>query len=208
MDLGLAWSATGRMGASAVVLAANGAGRANAARAVERSCARLCVRGVVSTGFCGALDPALELGQVVVADRVLTLDPLADFAARLPGRRCASHGAILTVDHVVQTAGEKQRLRSTGAVAVEMEAAGVAVEARKRDLPFFCVRVVSDRAGESFRIDYNRARLADGRFSIGRIVSQAGLSPARWKELLEWRRRALGAAATLAEFLGSLEFEA
>jgi hypothetical protein len=88
-----------------------------------------------------------------------------------------------------------------------MEAAGVAAEAQKRGLPFFCIKVVSDSADESFCIDYNRARRADGRFSSARLVAQAGLNPARWKELLGWRRRVAAGANALGEFFREAEFE-
>ena len=52
------------------------------------------------------------------------------------------------IDHVAQTADEKRRLRAGGASAVEMEAGGVAERARARDVPFYCVRVVTDLADE------------------------------------------------------------
>ena len=207
VDWGLRWARQGMLGARPVVLAANGAGRRNAARAVEIACGRCSVGAVVSAGLCGALDPALGLGQLVIADRVVSLDPPAEFAARWPGGAQVARSLVLTVDHLVQPAEEKSRLRSTGAVAVEMEAAGVAAEAEKQGLPFFCVRAVSDGAGESFEIDYDRARLAGGGFSVPRLLVQAGVKLARWQELLEWRRRIQQGAAALGDFLGSLELE-
>ncbi|MBI3694422.1 MAG: hypothetical protein HY238_06245 [Acidobacteria bacterium] len=207
VDWGLRWARQGRLGVRPVVIVANGAGRRNAARAVEIACGRCSVGAVVSTGLCGALDPALAVGQLVIADRVVSLDPPAEFPARWPGRTQAAGSPVLTVDRLVQTAEEKGRLRSTGAVVVEMEAAGVAVEAQRRGLPFFCVRVVSDGAGESFEIDYDRARLAGGGFSVPRLAAQAGVNPARWKELLGWRRRIERGATVLGDALGSLQFE-
>lgn len=215
VDLSIEWSRIGRLGARIVVLAANGAGRTNAARAVRNASEKLAIAGVVSTGLCGGLAPALAPGAVVVADRVISLAPAAALGALRPrraeqGARAVAgvaNGPVLTVDYVVQSAEEKQRLRSTGAVAVEMEAAGVAAEAQKRGLPFFCIKVVSDAAEESFGIDYNRARRPDGRFSTARIAGQAGLSPAHWRELLGWRRRIAAGAEALGEFFRGAEFE-
>ncbi len=205
LDLGIAWAKAGNLGRQPIVLAANGPGRVNAAKAVESACARIPVAGVVSSGLCGALAPPLVPGNAVVASRVLSMEPPLEFPACQPLGSEAS-GAVLTVDRVVQTAEEKARLRSTGAVAVEMEAAGVAAEAQKRGLAFFCIRVVSDGAEQSFRIDYNRARLPDGRFSIGRIVAQAGLDPGRWKELLDWWQAARRGSEKLGELFANLEF--
>ncbi|MBI3665885.1 MAG: hypothetical protein HY236_06610 [Acidobacteria bacterium] len=208
--LDLEWSRVGLLGGRPVVLAASGAGRANAARAVERAAGQYLLRALVSTGWCGGLDPALRPGQVVVADRVLSLDPPAEFPACWPKGAPAGgigRGIVLTVDRFVQSAQGKRELRLTGALAVEMEAAGVAAEAKKRNLPFYCIRAVSDDVTASFAIDYNRALLDDGRFSKARVVAQAGLSPARWKELLLFWRRARQAARALGAFFGSVQFE-
>jgi hypothetical protein len=112
------------------------------------------------------------------------------------------------VDYLAQSAGEKGRLHATGAVAVEMEAAGVASEAQKHGVPFYCVRVVSDTAAETFCLDYNRARRLDGRFSSVRLIAQAGFAPARWRELLGWRLRLAAGAERLGEFFRGCEFEA
>lgn len=208
-DFGLRWSRQGTLGRKAAVLAASGAGRVNAARAVKRICSTMPVRAVVSTGVCGALDPALAVGDVVVADRVISSDPPGEYAAQRPGGSDRlARGGLLTVDRVVRTAAEKRKLLATGAVAVDMEAAGIAAAAQQHGLPFYCVRVVSDGAEQSLEIDYNRAWLADGRFSAARIVMQAGLSPGRWKELAGLWRATRSASETLGELLERLEFEA
>jgi nucleoside phosphorylase len=208
VHLGLRWSRLARLAGRRVVLAANGAGRVHAARAVHAACQRLAVRAVVSTGWCGGLAPELRVSQVVVADRVLSVEPPAAYQVRLPDGAGFVSGDVVTVDRFVQTAAEKRKLfLSTGAIAVEMEAAGAAEEAQKRGLPFFCVRVVSDEAGESFEMDFNRSRLADGRFSIPRVLAQAGVSVTRWKELLNLRSRDRLASETLGEFFAGCRFE-
>ncbi len=202
--MGLRWSRAG----GGVILTANGSGRGNAAEAVRLAFQQFAVRAVVSTGWCGALDPALEVGQIVVADRVKTLEPAAEFPARRPAGNGEPHyGTILTVDRFVASAEEKRRLRTTGAAAVEMEAAAVAAEACQRDLPFYCVRAVSDPAGFTIRTDLNRARFPDGRFSPVRIAAQAGLVPGRWLQLgrlWSWSR---AAAEALGEFFGRCRFD-
>ncbi len=205
LDLGITWARAGKWGPRSIVLAANGPGRANAAKAVESASARLNVAGVVSTGLCGGLDPSLVPGQVVVASKVLSLEPPLEFSTCRPAGSQAT-GVVLTVDRVVESAGEKARLRSTGAIAVDMEAAGVAAAAQKRALAFFCIRAVSDGAAQSFRIDYNRARLPDGRFSMTRIVAQAGLDPRRWKELLGWWQAVRLGSEKLGEIFVHLDF--
>jgi len=206
LEIGLPWALSGQLGGLPVALAAGRSGRANAISAVERAAKSFSLRGLVSTGWCGALDPGLHAGQVVLADRVLTLDGAGEFSAQHPGGRAAT-GPVLTVDHFVGATEEKRRLRQTGAIAVEMEAAAVAVEAQQRGIPFYCVRAVSDVAEKELLVDFNRARLPGGQFSAARAAAQAGLSPRRWSELLEMWRNARAAAEALGEFLGSCRFD-
>ena len=208
LGLPVRWGRAGRLEGQPVVLAANGAGRENAARAVREVCDRWPVRGIVSTGWCGALDPRLRTGDIVVADRVLSLEPAAEFQACPPvSAGPAMRGGLLTVDHFVGTAEEKRALRMEGAIAVDMEAAGVAAEARERKLPLFCVRAVSDIADRSFEVDFNPARRSTGGFSSARIAAMAGFKPSRWHELLGFWQDTRLAAKGLAGFLGGCRFE-
>jgi adenosylhomocysteine nucleosidase len=118
---------------------------------------------MVSIGFCGALDPALRIGDIVISGEV-------------PEELGASfvQGDVLSVDRVAITAAEKGELRaSTQAAVVEMESAAVARKAREWEMPFGCVRVVSDVADENLPLDFNRYRDADGRFSRTRIALAA-----------------------------------
>ena len=113
---------------------------------------------VVSTGFCGALDPALAVADVVVATERGGGGPAAtdalpvSSAAASPQRR-----GLLDRPRGANGAEEKRRLRAGGAMAVEMEAAGVAARAQARGLPFYCVRAVTDLAGETMANDFNAA---------------------------------------------------
>jgi len=141
------------------------------------------------------------------------LAPLADLgrpdqgARRSPGGPPYIYtGPVLTVNRFITTAEEKHLLRATGAIAVEMEAAAVAAEAARLDLPFFCIRTVSDPAGQTFSIDFNQSRRPDGTFSTPRIAAQAALSPAGWRELIRMGRAAHHSAQALGEFLGSCRF--
>jgi adenosylhomocysteine nucleosidase len=194
-----------------IMLAANGAGARlaghaveialRAVRAAELSASKLEM--IVSTGFCGALDPALRESQIVVGTEVVDSQTQEKFAAcRVtdPGNT-ASSGVIVTQDRVAQNAQEKRALHASGAVAVDMEAAGVAVRAKRAGLPFVCIKAVSDRADESFGFDLNRMRSADGHVRHGKIVYYALTHPAVIPELLRLKRRTEAVAQVLGEFL-------
>lgn len=190
------------------LLVANGPGPLLAGQALDVAIRKERVDLLISTGFCGALDPALAVGDVFVASRVDAIDSGEAFEARLPDtdRRFAS-GTLVSMDRVASSSEEKRRLRETGAAAVDMEAAAVAARAREAGLPFYCVRAVTDSAAESFSLDFNELRDADGRFSRTRILASAFRRPLqRVPELVALRRRCRIAAEALGDFLADCRF--
>lgn len=193
-----------------MMLAANGAGPRLATQATEiavravtaadLSASRLEM--VVSTGFCGALDPALRECQILAATEVADSQTEERFAcASVTGPGTLTSGLIVTQDRVAQDTAEKQHLALTGASAVDMEAAAVAARAKRAGLPFACIKVVSDRADESFGFDLNRMRSPKGRIRRGKIVIYALTHPQVIPELFRLKRRTEDAARVLGEFL-------
>ena len=229
----------------AAVLVANGPGPKLAGEAVEIAKGHEDLTGLVSTGFCGALDPALKPLDIFIPSKILlpsrdreeaVLQPLAygslkkpkkaptpsrsRFGNILPSRdreeavvqslACArgsvTNGALLSVDRVASTAADKSELRKTGAAAIEMEAAAVAEKAKKYNLPFYCIRVVTDTATESFPLDFNRMRDANGRFSRTKIVAAALRHPSVFPKLIELNKRCKLAAEALGDFIADTRF--
>jgi adenosylhomocysteine nucleosidase len=203
----------------AVVLVANGPGPKLAAEAVEIAKGREALTGLVSTGFCGALDPALKALDIFVATEILS-PPNPDYvgqailpAAGIPagskagGRQeCLPH-KLLSIDRVASTVAEKRELyATTGAAAIEMEAAGVAEKAKEYNLPFYCIRVVTDSATESFPLDFNRMRDASGRFSRTKIIAAALRHPSVFPKLIELNKRCKLAAEALGDFIADTRF--
>lgn len=191
-----------RIGGHDALLVAHGMGPRPAAIAVAAA-NTYHPDAIVSTGFCGALDDRLGVGDIFVATSVLGAG--REFPA-LPVE--APHrGVVVSIDRVAQTAGEKRTLRETGAAAVEMEAAAVASGAQKLGLPFYCIRVVTDLAGETMSNDFNRALRGDGHLDTIVILRGALCRPAsRLPELLRLRRRCVLAAEALGEFFASCRF--
>jgi adenosylhomocysteine nucleosidase len=174
-------------------LIANGPGPRLVERALNQ---RPNVDRILSIGFCGALDPTLRIGDIVVSGEV-------------PKGLQASfvQGDVVSVDRVAFTAQEKCELRAvTGAAVVEMESAAVAQKAREWNVPFGCVRVVSDVAGDDLPLDFNRYRDADGRFERTRIALAAlGRPFTVLPRLVRLDRDCRRAAERLGEFLANCE---
>ena len=183
---------------------ANGPGPKLAGNAVDVVRERQPVAAWVSIGFCGGLDPALGVGDIFVASEVLGVGP----ALAPPGAMKAhKSGRLVSTDRVAVTSQEKEELRRIGADAVEMEAAVVARSAQENGIPFYCVRVVTDTAGEDLPLDFNRMRDADGRFSRARIIAAACRRPGVvFPELMRMNQRTKSASMALGDFIADCRF--
>jgi len=160
------------------ILLANGPGTRLVELALTK---RVDVDGLISTGFCGALDPNLRVGDIF---------------------RSQESGRLLCADRVAVTAREKRELREkTGAAAVDMESAAVAKKAAEWGVPFQAIRVVSDTAHEDMPLDFNLYRDREGRFSRTRIGLAAMARPfTRVPALLRLDRNCRIAAESLGNF--------
>jgi adenosylhomocysteine nucleosidase len=117
------------------------------------------IRGVISFGVAGGLDPTLKSGDVVVATEVMAGDArwLAGLAfnedviasVALGGRRIV-RGRLAGAEQVLAASHVKAALHSeTGAAAVDMESHIAAAYAAEAGLPFAALRVISDPAGRA-----------------------------------------------------------
>jgi adenosylhomocysteine nucleosidase len=203
ISLPVMWARTGRSKGGEVMAIANGAGadRAFAAVLVAPKPSAVC-----NTGFCGALDEKLRVGDIVVANKVR--DEKREYETLVPeATKAAYRGAVVSIQRIAQTAEEKRNLRATGASIVEMEAAGAARAAEDLGLPFYCIRAVSDPADKDFANDFNAALMPDGRFSTLRLIAGALGSPRkRFGELVTLQRRTAVASKNLGDFLVDCTF--
>ena len=179
------------------------------------------MKGLVSIGFCGGLDPALEPFDILVAssmtcgkqalDENVDVDVDADVAHALSVPR--SHSCerklvkLLSIDRVATTAAEKSQLhQKTQAAAIEMESAGLAAKAAEWQIPLYAIKVVTDTAQESFPLDFNGLRDREGRFSRSKIIAAVLRRPAAFPALLNLNRRCNQAAQALGDFLADARF--
>jgi len=195
----LDFARTGRLNGVSVAMVANGPGPQLAGDAVD---AVGKMEALISIGFCGGLVDSLQACDIFVATEVVGVAP----AIAPSSSRAFKTGKLLSLDRVVSTAAEKAELAKS-ADAVEMEAAAVAEMADARSLPFYAVRVVTDTWEESFPLDFNRMRSANGRFSRTRILAAALRRPATvFPELIKLNRITKRAAQALGDFLADARF--
>ncbi len=127
-----------------VALHMSGMGAAAAERTGE-AVARLRPRALIAAGFCGALSPDLEVGDLVGATEVVDRDtgrryrPDASLEEHLPGRAAV----LVSVPRLVLDPQERAELDGG---AVDMESAALARSAAAAGIPFAAVRAVTDAA--------------------------------------------------------------
>jgi adenosylhomocysteine nucleosidase len=145
------------------------------------------IRGVISFGVAGGLDPSLKSGDVVVATEVLAGDDrwLAgltlndDLIERVGfgGRRIVK-GRLAGAEQVVAARDHKAALHSeTGAAAVDMESHIAAEYAARAGLPFAALRVVSDPAHRALPSLAMAAIKPNGDVDLRRILSSVARNP-------------------------------
>ena len=164
-----------------------------AARAVAEN-----ATGILSVGFCGALDDTLSPGDLVLGGAI-GFDPSPDLLALAQKTGPHRTGTFNTIDHVVVDIEEKRSIaRTTGAIAVDMEAAAVGKVALDRGLPFLCVKVV---------IDTPSAPLASNYASVGRVMLDLLKRPWLVRRMIGDGTRATLGAEKLRDFFVALRKE-
>lgn len=176
---------TGELDGVPVVLAKSGVGKVLAAAAAEALIARFAPKAIIFTGIAGALNPAYEVGDTVIAadtvqhdmdasaagfpigqipyteHRFVTADPALLAAARsyAPASGRLHEGRVLTGDRFIARMSPEQDEHLLGELAgdaVEMEGASVATVAAIHGVPFLLVRTISDRADGTAQADFKR----------------------------------------------------
>lgn len=120
--------------------------------------------GVISAGTCGALDPALRVGEVLVAGRVRNEEE------ELTPSLLQGETVLWSQDRVAVRVADKAALFARGARIVDMEAMVVGRLCQQAGVPFGCVKAVSDTATEDLPIDFNQYRDEQGQFQRSRIA--------------------------------------
>ncbi|WP_209979034.1 5'-methylthioadenosine/adenosylhomocysteine nucleosidase [Paenibacillus eucommiae] len=166
-----------------VVVCKTGVGKVNAAITTQILIDQYGVDSVIFTGVAGALDPQLNIGDIVISDECMQHDmdvtalgfnkgiiPYADksiFAAdvKLVELAVASgnelfservkRGRILSGDQFIANRDVVADLHQhLGGVCVEMEGAAVAQVCSINEIPFVIIRSMSDKADGSAHVNF------------------------------------------------------
>ena len=184
---------------------------------LERILNLLAPSRILLIGYAGALDPNLKLGDLVAIRRALDCslgrsDPalnnlqvdrqfeLTDADAIVESARSfglrAFPGDALTSAYVLGIPEDKRFLyKKYGALIVDMETAAVAGVAASRNIPFSCVRAISDEAEDTFLAPFSYHPSANIAARAAKIIG-AGI-----QSYQQWKSNSQTAGETLNRFL-------
>ena len=145
------------------------------------------IRGIVSFGVAGGLNPALKSGDIVIASQIVTANrrwsteaSLTEDLVALPMKRGRSivSGVLAGVEAVVLGQVGKEALRATtGADAVDMESHIAARYAEYNGLPFAAVRVISDPSHRSLPQITMNAIKPNGKVDVWKVMRGVARNP-------------------------------
>ena len=177
-----------------------GMGTRNAERTAREALDRLRPRFVFTCGFAGALDPGLEIGDVLFESETV----LAPFVARLQSLG-AKPAKFFCAERIATTRAEKSTLRaSTGADAVEMESRVISEICRAKGIECVTLRVISDTAREDLPLDFNALTTPELELNAGRLAVAILKAPHKIPALMRLGTNSARAARQLARVLSAL----
>ena len=189
---------TGRIKHHEVVLVESGIGKVMSAMSVAVLVNDFEVTAVINTGSAGAVASGLEIGDVVVADRLVYHDvdvtafgydygqmarqPLYYEASRYlveemkavleKTQQTSRVGLIATGDSFIAGQDKIDQIKAhfPDVLAVEMEGAAIAQAAHSLGLPFMVIRAMSDTASHDANITFDEFILEAGKRSAETLI--------------------------------------
>jgi adenosylhomocysteine nucleosidase len=179
------------------VLVCGGIGAEAARRATEAAIAVYGATLIYSTGFAGALDPALKVGDLVQPKRVVN----ASDGSSVNFER--GEGVLVSFGSVASPAQKAKLKDSFQAQAVDMEAAAVARSAEARGAAFVVVKVISDEFDFNFPA-MERFVDSNGQFLEGRFAWFTAVRPWLWASVARLSRNSNRASRALCDRLRTM----
>jgi nucleoside phosphorylase len=177
---------------AALICAGTGVERAYvAAKALIEECSP---KVIISIGFAGSCVPQLQPGTVVVPATLLQEATGKAFHCAFGG------GRLVTLDRVAGRDLKRGAFARFGALAVDMEAAGVAAAATEYGKEFAAIKAISDGAEDD--LEFLSSFVKPEGFETGRFIGHIALRPGLWPSVAALKRNSRLAATALASAVG------
>lgn len=184
---------------ASLVAVAGGIGQRASERAARASVERYEPSILISAGLAGALIHSLKVGSIITPNVIVDGLSGEEYRCNMGGGVIGG-GILVSAGQVAGVASKQELAARFHALAVDMEAAGVAAVAREKHLLFRCVKAISDEADFAMP-PLSRFVDEEGRLHTGRFAAWASVRPAVWWKLVQLGRNSGLAAKALAEWL-------
>jgi nucleoside phosphorylase len=156
---------------------------------------------LISTGFAGALNDDLKIGDLLLAENFSTIDlgprwpSLSSFPIHI--------GNLLTVPGLIDSGEQRNKLAVTsGAVAVDMETEFIARACATWEIPLLSLRVISDTTRDFFPAPTNLLfDIERQQTQMLKLATHLLAHPSRVPRLVRFAKRIARARKTLANAL-------
>jgi adenosylhomocysteine nucleosidase len=165
---------------------------------------------VISAGFAGGLQADMQVGDLILATEIVEEEGQT-WPVPWPGRLPAGdwqpplrRGRLLTGHQIASEPAEKKRLgKQYQALAVDMESAAVASICRRFEIPFGCLRAISDPVDAALSPQLVSV-LSGANVSWIRLMAMLARSPGTASELWRLARATRVASRQLGKALAEI----
>ena len=181
-----------------------GVGSEAAAYACGMSAQGGALDAIVSVGWAGALSCGIHPGNAYAVNQVIDALTGEYFTTNFPLPEGSGVPLrLVTTDHIVQYAEKRQLAGLHQAVMVDMEAATVARFALSKNIPFYCLKAISDEIADVLP-DFGRYTDSDGHLRVAPLLGHVAVRPKYWPAMLRIGQNAKSGARAVAGALGPL----
>ena len=196
-----AWQ--GMMGGAECLAVCAGMGKEAAERACEIAADGAPLNALVSVGWAGALSCGVQPANAYVVNEVVDTATGERFSTRSSTQATPATLKLVTIDHVAHPAEKRKLAETYRAVLVDIEAATVARFARTHGIAFYCLKAVSDVAGEVLP-DFSRYPDSEGQLRMPALLGHLALHPHYWGGLARMANNGRRGAEEIAAAFGPL----
>jgi adenosylhomocysteine nucleosidase len=195
----------GTLNSVPVVVFRTGVGRHRAREIVRIFFEHFEPRLFISTGFGGALQSGLNIGDIVMASDICELQSgLCNWQGVIPpvnGEIKFRKGRLITADQMIVDAIDKAKIGELHkADVVDMETSAVAALCQQHSVPIFSIRAISDRSDENLPPEIN-SFFNNGQVQPGLVARAIAVHPPTVVGLFKLAKHAWKAGDDLASFL-------
>lgn len=196
---------TGKINGRPITILHTGIGEKNCGARVERLLHKARPQLVISSGFAGAIDANLKVGDLLIAEN-FSDKQLLETAKQILREREPRSAKLFTSTAIIDSIADRNEIaRASGAAAVDMETGTIVSVCNAHGVPLLSLRAISDTPTEPFPAPpHVLFDLEHQRTNYGRLVAYLLTHPASISRLIKFGREINRVRAQLTDAIVAL----